>query len=74
MFYVTCMFQLFASTPRLKTNSDMYKYPVFNLNPRLCLGKTAAMMQAKAMAISILRKYEIIPIPNQDPDIAYHQY
>eukprot|EP00483_Globobulimina_turgida_P013654 UN13680 len=45
---------------------DMYKFPVFNLNPRLCLGKTAAIMQAKVMAISILRKYKIIPQPNQD--------
>eukprot|EP00483_Globobulimina_turgida_P000010 UN00010 len=45
---------------------DMYKFPAFNLNPRLCLGRTAAMMQAKVMAILILRKYEIIPEPNQN--------
>eukprot|EP00483_Globobulimina_turgida_P012645 UN12668 len=45
---------------------DMYKFPVFNVNPRLCLGETAAIMQAKVMAISILRKYEIVPQPNQD--------
>merc|ERR1712154_316536 len=48
---------------------DMYKFPVFNINPRLCLGKTAAITQAKVMAICILRKYEIIPEPNQKMNI-----
>ena len=43
-----------------------YIFPVFNLNPRLCLGKTSALMQAKIVAISIMRNFIIEPVEGQD--------
>eukprot|EP01084_Bolivina_argentea_P185526 319920_1 len=45
---------------------DAYTFPVFNLNPRSCLGKTSALLQAKILAISIIRTYYIEPCKNQD--------
>ena len=43
-----------------------YVFPVFNLNPRLCLGKTSALMQAKIVAISIMRKFMVEAVDGQD--------
>eukprot|EP01083_Nonionella_stella_P037555 102377_1 len=43
-----------------------YIFPVFNIQPRLCLGKTFALMQAKLTVISILRRFDIFPVPNQN--------
>eukprot|EP01083_Nonionella_stella_P038678 105147_1 len=42
-----------------------YTFPVFNVQPRMCLGKTAALLQAKVVLISILRKYKIVPVKDQ---------
>eukprot|EP01084_Bolivina_argentea_P068491 124680_1 len=44
---------------------DVYTFPIFNVNPRLCLGKTSALLQAKIVLISILRKYNILPVKDQ---------
>ena len=32
-------------------------YPMFNINPRLCLGRHVAIMEAKLMVIKFLNKY-----------------
>ena len=38
---------------------DAYKYPQFNLNPRLCLGKGFAMSEAKYKYIISLRHLDL---------------
>ena len=43
----------------------VYQYPYFNVNPRLCLGRNVAIVQAKIVAILILRNFVIKPVPNQ---------
>ena len=45
------------------------KYPMFNINPRMCLGKHVALMEAKIVAIDFLRKYKY-QIVNKD-EVAY---
>ena len=35
------------------TTFDDYQYPYFNVNPRLCLGKNVAIVQAKIVAIVV---------------------
>ena len=38
------------------------KFPAFNLNPRYCLGKTMALLEAKIAVVSLFRKYKHISI------------
>ena len=42
-----------------------YEFPMFNMNPRLCLGRNVAIVQAKIVAILLLRNFKIIPVKNQ---------
>ena len=42
------------------------KYPAFNLNPRMCLGKNLALLEAKIAIVKLFTKYKNIQIvPNQ---------
>ena len=36
-----------------------YQFPVFNIQPRLCLGRPLAIMQAKTVAVKLLRKFDV---------------
>jgi len=38
---------------------DEYTFPMFNITPRLCLGRDFALMQAKMVAINILRHFQM---------------
>jgi len=37
---------------------SVYEYPFFNINPRLCLGRHLALMEAKVFLFYFLRQYE----------------
>nr|UHB15512.1 cytochrome P450 [Paris polyphylla] len=39
--------------------TDPFRYPVFHAGPRLCLGKDFAYIQMKAVAASILERFEL---------------
>jgi len=41
-------------------------YPFFNQNPRLCLGRDFALMEAKIFIYSLITKYSFQVIPNQE--------
>eukprot|EP01084_Bolivina_argentea_P276886 472552_1 len=50
-----------------KDQPDPSKYPVFNLAPRLCLGKAVALMEAKIAIIRLFSKYKNIrAVENQN--------
>ena len=36
-----------------------YKYPIFNVQPRICLGRHLALMQAKTVIIKLFRQFDI---------------
>jgi len=38
---------------------DEYKFPMFNITPRMCLGRDFGLMQAKIVAIHILRNFQL---------------
>ena len=43
------------------------KFPAFNLNPRYCLGKNMALLEAKIAVVSLFKKYkDITMVPNQN--------
>merc|ERR1712062_613063 len=37
---------------------DEYQYPFFNINPRLCLGRKLALMEAKVFMFYFCRQYQ----------------
>jgi cytochrome P450 len=43
-----------------------FAFPQFNAGFRLCLGRSMALMEAKVVAVSILRKYRLEVKPNHD--------
>ncbi|XP_047326130.1 cytochrome P450 94B3-like [Impatiens glandulifera] len=43
-----------------------YKFPVFQAGPRICLGKEMAFLQMKYVMGSILRRFEIIAVKNEE--------
>ncbi|KAK4779533.1 hypothetical protein SAY87_015639 [Trapa incisa] len=48
-----------------------YKYPVFQAGPRVCLGKELAIVEMKAAALALVRKYSILPVdPSWKPQFA----
>ena len=44
---------------------SVHQYPYFNVEPRLCLGRKMAILQAKIVAISVIRNFEIHPVEHQ---------
>ncbi|XP_022738199.1 cytochrome P450 94B3-like [Durio zibethinus] len=44
-----------------------FKFPVFQAGPRVCLGKEMAFIQMKYVVASILRRFEIRPICQDQP-------
>ncbi|CDP15011.1 unnamed protein product [Coffea canephora] len=46
---------------------DPYKFPVFQAGPRVCLGKEMAFIQMKHVVASILRRYEIKKVDDNQP-------
>ncbi|KDP30926.1 hypothetical protein JCGZ_11302 [Jatropha curcas] len=44
-----------------------YKFPVFQAGPRLCLGKEMAFIQMKFVVASVLRRFEIKPVGQNQP-------
>ncbi|KAI4348309.1 hypothetical protein L6164_009044 [Bauhinia variegata] len=46
---------------------DLFKFPVFQAGPRICLGKEMAFIQMKYVAASILRRFKIKPIIPDKP-------
>ena len=47
------------------------QFPIFNIPPRLCLGKHVALMEAKICIIKLLSKYKIIPVKGQKVDYLF---
>ena len=45
---------------------SIYKYPIFNINPRLCLGRQVAIMEAKIVVIEFLNKFSFKLAENQE--------
>jgi fatty acid omega-hydroxylase len=46
---------------------DVYRYPFFNTNPRLCLGRKLALMESKVFLFYFLQQFEFeMADPNQD--------
>ncbi|KAJ6375386.1 hypothetical protein OIU77_000379 [Salix suchowensis] len=62
-------FQETGSDQTLKSVSP-YKFPVFQAGPRVCLGKEMAMIQMKYVVASILRRFEIKPVFDNEPAFA----
>lgn len=50
----------------LKTVSP-YKFPVFQAGPRVCLGKEMAFIQMKYVVASVLRRFELRPVREEQP-------
>ncbi|KAI3905790.1 hypothetical protein MKW92_024546 [Papaver armeniacum] len=48
---------------------DSYTYPVFNVGPRVCLGKEMAFLQMKVIIVEFLRRFHVVPAANGN-DIA----
>ena len=48
-----------------------YKYPVFNLKARKCLGKSMATLEVKSLFASLLNRYKFELIPDQDPSYLF---
>ena len=45
---------------------DVYKYPFFNINPRLCLGRKLALMESKVFLFYFCRQFDFeMSDPNQ---------
>lgn len=44
-----------------------FKYPVFQAGPRVCLGKEMAFIQMKYVVASIVRRFEIVPVSENQP-------
>ncbi|XP_017972231.1 PREDICTED: cytochrome P450 94B3 [Theobroma cacao] len=44
-----------------------FKFPVFQAGPRVCLGKEMAFIQMKYVVASILRRFEIRPVCQEQP-------
>ncbi|CAO3586330.1 unnamed protein product [Absidia cylindrospora] len=42
------------------------KWPAFNAGPRTCLGQNLATLEALIAVVSLLRKYELTLVPNQE--------
>ncbi|EEF51798.1 cytochrome P450, putative [Ricinus communis] len=58
----------FESTgDRVMKSVSPYKFPVFQAGPRVCLGKEMAFIQMKYVAASILRRFEIRPVREDQP-------
>lgn len=47
-------------------SENQFKYAVFNAGPRLCIGKKFAYMQMKMVVSSILRKYHVHVVNDQE--------
>ena len=47
------------------------KYPAFNLNPRLCLGKNLALLEAKIAIVKLFTKYKSIEMNPSKQNIIY---
>ncbi|XP_030450883.1 cytochrome P450 94C1-like [Syzygium oleosum] len=43
-----------------------YKYPVFQAGSRVCLGKEMAIVEMKIVALSVLRKFDILVVSPED--------
>ncbi|KAK4763001.1 hypothetical protein SAY86_008769 [Trapa natans] len=41
---------------------NLYKFPVFQAGPRVCLGKELAIAEMKTAAVALVRKYSIRPV------------
>eukprot|EP01084_Bolivina_argentea_P087253 157607_1 len=49
---------------------DVYKFPFFNINPRLCLGRKLALMEAKVFLFYFFQTYDFkMTDPNQKIEI-----
>ncbi|XVF49643.1 hypothetical protein PTKIN_Ptkin04bG0029500 [Pterospermum kingtungense] len=44
-----------------------FRFPVFQAGPRVCLGKEMAFIQMKYVVASILKRFEIRPVCNDEP-------
>jgi len=58
--------EVFDPTRFENNNYSPSQYPIFNLPPRLCLGKHVALLESKIALVRILRKFHMEPLPNQD--------
>ncbi|KAF6149402.1 hypothetical protein GIB67_016940 [Kingdonia uniflora] len=47
---------------------NMFKYPVFNAGPRMCLGKDMAYIQMKSIAASVIERFEINVLDTECPE------
>ncbi|KAM3253372.1 cytochrome 94B3 [Capsicum annuum] len=47
--------------------SNLYKFPVFQAGPRICLGKELAFIQMKYVVASILKRFQIRPACSDPP-------
>uniref|UniRef100_K3WMJ1 Cytochrome P450 n=1 Tax=Globisporangium ultimum (strain ATCC 200006 / CBS 805.95 / DAOM BR144) TaxID=431595 RepID=K3WMJ1_GLOUD len=52
-------------TGKIKSVSA-YKFPTFNAGPRICLGMNLALMEIKIVAASLLSKFHLELVPDQD--------
>ncbi|KAJ9163884.1 hypothetical protein P3X46_023509 [Hevea brasiliensis] len=50
----------------MKTVSP-YKFPVFQAGPRVCLGKEMAFIQMKYVVASVVRRFEVRPVAEEQP-------
>lgn len=62
-------FQEIGNDQTLKSVSP-YTFPVFQAGPRVCLGKEMAMIQMKYVMASVLRRFEIKPVFDNEPVFA----
>ncbi|XP_076960987.1 cytochrome P450 94A2-like [Bidens hawaiensis] len=48
---------------------DQYTYPVFQAGPRICMGKDMSFLQMKKVAASVLRRFKVVPVMDDEPSL-----
>nr|POE91743.1 cytochrome p450 86a1 [Quercus suber] len=54
---------LVGEEDRIETPKDEHKFLAFNVGQRTCLGKDLAYLQMKSVALAVLLRYQLLPVP-----------
>nr|XP_043621934.1 cytochrome P450 94A1-like [Erigeron canadensis] len=50
---------------------DVFKYPVFQAGPRVCLGKEMAFLQMKRVVAGVLKSFKLVPVMDNRVEPVY---